>query len=59
MATDHLPTHPLPTLETMTETSVEQDSLGSVEVPAYQLWGAQAQRTLAHFSIGEDLNECQ
>jgi fumarate hydratase class II len=34
---------------------LEQDSLGSVEVPADKLWGAQTQRSLEHFSIGHDL----
>jgi len=34
---------------------VEADSLGSVEVPADRLWGAQTQRSLQHFSIGADL----
>ena len=34
---------------------LEQDSLGSVEVPADKLWGAQTQRSLQHFSIGHDL----
>ena len=34
---------------------VEQDSLGSVEVPSEKLWGAQTQRSLEHFSIGHDL----
>jgi fumarate hydratase class II len=33
----------------------EQDSLGSVGVPADKLWGAQTQRSLQHFSIGHDL----
>jgi fumarate hydratase class II len=33
----------------------ETDSLGAVEVPADRLWGAQTQRSLEHFSIGEDL----
>lgn len=54
-ATDHLPTHPLPTTQTMSDTRVEQDSLGSVAVPADRLWGAQTQRSLEHFSIGDDL----
>jgi fumarate hydratase class II len=36
-------------------TRAEQDSLGSVNVPADKLWGAQTQRSLEHFSIGEDL----
>jgi fumarate hydratase class II len=39
----------------MTATRVEQDSLGSVSVPADKLWGAQTQRSLEHFSIGDDL----
>ncbi|HEY7329142.1 MAG TPA: class II fumarate hydratase [Gemmataceae bacterium] len=34
---------------------VEQDSLGPVNVPADRLWGAQTQRALVHFSIGDDL----
>jgi fumarate hydratase, class II len=34
---------------------LEQDSLGSVEVPADKLWGAQTQRSLQHFNIGRDL----
>lgn len=39
----------------MTPTRTEHDSLGSVEVPADKLWGAQTQRSLEHFSIGQDL----
>src|SRR5690348_10734642 len=39
----------------MTATRVEQDSLGPVNVPADKLWGAQTQRSLEHFTIGEDL----
>lgn len=33
----------------------ETDSLGPVEVPADRYWGAQTQRSLIHFSIGDDL----
>jgi fumarate hydratase, class II len=33
----------------------ETDSLGVVEVPADRLWGAQTQRSIEHFSIGQDL----
>jgi fumarate hydratase, class II len=33
----------------------ETDSLGVVQVPADKLWGAQTQRSLEHFSIGQDL----
>jgi fumarate hydratase class II len=39
----------------MTVTRVEHDSLGSVNVPAEKLWGAQTQRSLEHFNIGDDL----
>src|ERR1700747_2470634 len=33
----------------------ETDSLGEVGVPSDKLWGAQTQRSLEHFSIGQDL----
>jgi fumarate hydratase class II len=33
----------------------ETDSLGEVDVPSSALWGAQTQRSLEHFSIGQDL----
>jgi fumarate hydratase class II len=39
----------------MTELRTESDSLGTVQVPADRLWGAQTQRSLEHFSIGDDL----
>jgi fumarate hydratase, class II len=39
----------------MTEFRIETDSLGEVRVPADKLWGAQTQRSLEHFSIGQDL----
>jgi len=39
----------------MEEVRTEVDSLGQVEVPADRLWGAQTQRSLQHFSIGQDL----
>jgi fumarate hydratase, class II len=32
---------------------VEKDSLGEVQVPADKLWGAQTQRSLEHFGIGD------
>jgi fumarate hydratase class II len=37
-----------------TGTRTESDSLGPVEVPADHYWGAQTQRSLIHFSIGDD-----
>jgi hypothetical protein len=39
----------------MTEVRRETDSMGMVEVAADKLWGAQTQRSLEHFSIGQDL----
>ena len=39
----------------MTAIRIEHDSLGPVNVPADKLWGAQTQRSLEHFSIGDDL----
>jgi fumarate hydratase class II len=35
-------------------TGVESYSMGQIEVPAEHYWGAQTQRSLIHFSIGED-----
>jgi fumarate hydratase class II len=37
-----------------TGTRAESDSMGRVEVPADRYWGAQTQRSLIHFSIGDD-----
>mgnify|MGYP000013096852 CR=1 FL=1 len=34
---------------------LESDSMGTVEVPADKYWGAQTQRSLLHFNIGNDL----
>ncbi len=36
-------------------TRMEYDSFGSIEVPAERLWGAQTQRSLAHFHISSEL----
>jgi len=38
---------------TAMKTRKEKDSLGEVEVPQDALWGAQTQRALVHFAIGE------
>jgi len=35
-------------------TRTETDSMGPIEVPAERYWGAQTQRSLHHFSIGDD-----
>ncbi|MBV9300594.1 MAG: class II fumarate hydratase, partial [Acidobacteriaceae bacterium] len=32
----------------------ESDSMGAIEVPADRYWGAQTQRSLIHFDIGDD-----
>src|SRR6202158_1980765 len=40
---------------TVMGTRQETDSLGEVDVPSAKLWGAQTQRSLEHFSIGQDL----
>ena len=37
------------------EFRIETDSLGRVRVPVDKLWGAQTQRALEHFRIGDDL----
>jgi fumarate hydratase, class II len=43
---------PIGTGETGTRT--ETDSMGKIEVPADHYWGAQTERSLIHFSIGDD-----
>ena len=35
-------------------TRIESDSMGQIEVPANHYWGAQTERSLHHFAIGED-----
>ena len=36
-------------------TRIEKDSIGEIEVPCDRYWGAQTQRSLHYFSIGEDI----
>ncbi|MCX7909652.1 MAG: class II fumarate hydratase [Ignavibacteria bacterium] len=36
------------------KTRIERDSMGEIEVPANVYWGAQTQRSLIHFRIGEE-----
>ncbi len=38
-----------------TDFRIETDSMGQVNVPNSKLWGAQTQRSLEHFSIGQEL----
>src|SRR4051794_12397126 len=35
-------------------TRPEKDSMGTIDVPADRYWGAQTQRSLHHFAIGEN-----
>ena len=35
-------------------TRIEADSMGQIAVPAGHYWGAQTQRSLEHFAIGDD-----
>ncbi len=35
-------------------TRSESDSMGAIDVPADHYWGAQTQRSLHHFDIGDD-----
>src|SRR6266478_7695192 len=35
-------------------TRIETDSMGQIEVPTDKYWGAQTQRSLIHFAIGDD-----
>lgn len=36
------------------DTRIESDSMGNIEVPVDAYWGAQTQRSLHHFAIGDD-----
>jgi len=38
----------------MSEFRIESDTMGTIEVPNNQYWGAQTQRSLHHFEIGHD-----
>jgi fumarate hydratase class II len=38
----------------MIETRTETDTIGAIEVPAARLWGAQTQRSLENFRIGDE-----
>ncbi len=39
----------------MSNTRIETDSMGEIEVPADKYWGAQTERSLHHFNIGKDI----
>jgi len=38
----------------MTDFRIEKDSFGEIKVPINKLWGAQTQRSLQYFNIGDD-----
>ncbi len=42
-------------MDTRKATRTEYDAIGSIEVPADRYWGAQTQRSLKYFNIGNDL----
>lgn len=46
--------HPVPIGLDAAGTRSEFDSMGSIDVPADKYWGSQTQRSLVHFSIGND-----
>lgn len=48
------PVRNLPIGTSATGHRVETDSMGEIKVPAEHYWGAQTQRSLIHFSIGND-----
>jgi fumarate hydratase, class II len=50
----HPEPHDIPISIPATGMRRETDSMGEIEVPADRYWGAQTQRSLVHFSIGDD-----
>ncbi len=41
--------------DTKQQTRTERDTMGPIEVPADRYWGAQTQRSLKYFDIGQDI----
>ncbi len=41
-------------MTTATKKRIESDSMGKIEVPAAAYWGAQTERSILHFAIGND-----
>ncbi|MBA2710882.1 MAG: class II fumarate hydratase [Tatlockia sp.] len=39
----------------MSKSRIESDSMGEIEVPSNRYWGAQTERSLHHFNIGNDI----
>jgi fumarate hydratase class II len=54
IGTDHPQVQDIPIGLSANGTRREFDSMGTVEVSADRYWGAQTQRSLHHFSIGDD-----
>jgi fumarate hydratase class II len=52
--TDILTLREVPIATGATGKRTETDSMGAIEVPASHYWGAQTERSLIHFSIGDD-----
>src|ERR1044071_9785635 len=49
-----LPTMAQHSPEQSAKTRIETDSMGAIEVAGDRYWGAQTQRSLIHFAIGDD-----
>ena len=43
------------TVEKALQTRIETDSMGEIEVASDNYWGAQTERSLHHFNIGNDV----
>jgi len=41
-------------MSTQTKMRIESDSMGEISVPAAHYWGAQTERSIHHFAIGDD-----
>ena len=41
-------------MDSQSKVRIETDSMGEIAVPATHYWGAQTERSLHHFAIGED-----
>jgi fumarate hydratase, class II len=51
---EHPALHDIPIGIDATGQRHETDSMGGIDVPADRYWGAQTQRSLVHFAIGND-----
>ena len=54
MATQTIDRRPIPIGIEASGKRTESDSMGEIEVPANHYWGAQTERSLIHFAIGDD-----